>query len=146
MMGKQIIIDIVVVIVLPALLIFGYYEFKSEDGALLSLASPTIATQEGHSGPPLGEKTANALALLRSIPTELSQSLFSDPAYLMLKDYRVSIPSVTLGRSNPFTPPPALEVLSRFSRTADGVPVREVTPTAPATSAKVDTLKKTAAQ
>jgi hypothetical protein len=139
MQGKQIIVDIVVVIVLPLLFLGGYYSLKSDDGVFLSLTEPTVAVQPGEEGQELGAKTATALVLLRSIPPELDQSLFNDPAYLMLRDYRVTIPTIPLGRANPFTPPPVLESLSRFSRSADALPV-VVAPTA-ASSAKAAALK-----
>lgn len=140
MMGKQIITDIVVVIILPLLLLGGFYWFKTDDGSLLSFAAPTEIAP-GDEGQELGVKTTNALTLLRSIPSQLDQSLFNDQAYLMLKDYRVTIPTVPLGRSNPFTPPPVLENLQQLSRGSDAAPVREVKPT-PLSSAKVDALKK----
>lgn len=139
MVGKQFITDIVVVVVLPLFLIGGYYIFQSNDGALLSFAAPTTTNTSGQEGQELGAKTVNALALLRSIPTDLDQSLFSDRAYLMLKDYQVTIPTVPLGRANPFTLPPALESISRFSRTSNTAPV--VVAPASANSAKMNDLK-----
>lgn len=143
MMAKQIITDIVVVIILPLLLIGAYYSFKGEDGALLSIVSPSVTAAPSEGGQALGAKTANALALLRSMPSELDQSLFSDPAYLMLKDYQVTIPTIPLGRTNPFTPPPALLDLSRSSRSSNAPTTREVTPTAPSSAVKLDLLHKT---
>lgn len=138
MAGKQILTDIIVVVMFPLLLIGGYFSFKSEDGALLSLAAPAVATTPGAEGQKLGEKTATALVLLRSIPQELNQSLFTDPAYLMLKDYRVTIPTIPLGRANPFTPPPELENLSRFSKSSDTTPVQGI----PASAMKAGVSKK----
>lgn len=142
MMAKQIITDIVVVIILPLLLIGGYYSFKSEDGALLSLASPSVAMVPGDGGQELGVKTTTALELLRSIPRELDQSLFNDPAYLMLKDYQVTIPTIPLGRVNPFTPPSVLVNLSRSARASNAATAHEVAPNTPSSSAKLDFLNK----
>lgn len=138
MMVKQIIVDIVVVVILPALLIGGYYLLKNSDEALLSFVSPTVLPE----GQDLGVKTKNALLLLRSIPPTLDQSLFSDPAYLMLKDYQVTIPTIPLGRTNPFTPPAILENISRSMRNSTAALVQSVTPIAPSPSAKIDLLKK----
>jgi hypothetical protein len=138
MMGKQIIVDIVVVVILPALLIGGYYLFKNSDDALLSFVSPTTLP----AGQDLGAKTKNALILLRSIPPTLDQSLFNDPAYLMLKDYQVTIPTISLGRVNPFTPPAILENISRSTRNSTAALVKSVTPISPSAAAKIDLLKK----
>ncbi len=142
MMAKQIITDIVVVIILPLLLIGAYYSFKGDNGTLLSLVSPSVATAPGEGGQALGVKTTTALVLLRTIPKELNQSLFSDPAYLMLKDYQVTIPTIPLGRINPFTPPPTLLDLSRSSRSANAAPTREVSPVAPSPTTKLNLLNK----
>lgn len=142
MMAKQIITDIVVVVILPLLLIGAYYSFKGEDGALLSLASPSVATAPGEGGQALGTKTTTALVLLRSIPRELDQSLFSDPAYLMLKDYQVTIPTIPLGRINPFTPPAALMNLSRSSRSVNAATTREASIPTPSSAAKLDLINK----
>lgn len=127
MIGKQILTDIAVVLIFPLLLIWGFYSLNKEDGALLSLAAPAIATHEGVEAEQLGSKTKEALERLRSIPTELNQSLFSDPAYLMLRDYQVTIPTVPLGRPNPFTPPQVIENLSRASRASGGTSAQSVT-------------------
>lgn len=109
-MAKQLLIDILVVLVVPILFIGGYYFFKADSAELLS-SLPLIAGTQGEVDPELGKKTEVALALLSSI--EFDDSLFSDPAYLLLKKYTVEIPSVELGRSFPFTPPPVLLQMSR---------------------------------
>lgn len=139
MMGKQIITDIIVIILFPALLIGGYYYFSSSDGALLSFVSPSATN--GGADPDLGVKTANALSLLRTIPSELDQSLFSDPAYLMLKDYQVTIPTIALGRTYPFTPPPVLENITRSSKFS-APSVKTVAPPLLTPAEKLDLLKK----
>ncbi len=108
-MAKQFLIDVLVVLITPILFIGGYYFLKTDSSALLS-ATPFIGTQN-EVDPELGKKTEVALALLSSI--QFDDSLFSDPAYLLLKKYTVEIPSADLGRSFPFTPPQVLVDIKR---------------------------------
>jgi hypothetical protein len=108
-MAKQFLIDILVVLITPILFIGGYYFLKTDSAALLS-AVPFIGMQNDVD-PDLGKKTEVALALLSSM--QFDDSLFSDPAYLLLKKYTVEIPSVDLGRSFPFTPPQILVDINR---------------------------------
>ena len=104
MPAKQTLIDILVVLVLPLLLVGGYYAFKTDDSALLSFVSSGEETAAG--GDELGAKTKMALVMLGSI--QLDDSLFTDPSYLALREYRVTIASSTLGRKYPFSPPPVI--------------------------------------
>jgi hypothetical protein len=104
-MAKQLLIDVLIVLVTPILLIGGYYVFKTDGSELLSVIPSFVGTQN-EVDPELGKKTEVALAMLSAI--QLDDSLFTDPAYLMLKKYTVQIPSAELGRSNPFTPPQVL--------------------------------------
>lgn len=112
-MVKQFLIDIVVVLATPLLLIGGYYIFKTDGEALLSV-NPFSTIQKNEVDLDLGKKTEAALALLSTI--RLDNSLFSDPGYLLLQKYTVEIPSVELGRSFPFTPPPVLVEMNRRSQ------------------------------
>jgi hypothetical protein len=60
----------------------------------------------------------------------------------MLKDYQVTIPTISLGRVNPFTPPAILENISRSTRNSTAALVKSVTPISPSAAAKIDLLKK----
>lgn len=109
-MAKQFLIDILVSLTIPVLFIGGYYIFKTDNIELLSVV-PYITGAQADIDPNLGKKTEVALALLSSI--QFDDSLFTDPAYLLLKKYTVEIPSVELGRSFPFTPPQILLEMTR---------------------------------
>jgi hypothetical protein len=134
MLGKQAFVDILIVLIVPILIISGYYFWWRVDGeGLLSLSAPA---QEDSSNEP-GTKTKMALDALS---IKLDDSLFKDPAYLALKNYVFDIPSVPLSRPYPFTPPPVIQELLREAKLAN--------PTAPSSvptlSIKLDTLKKSA--
>lgn len=116
-MAKQLLIDVLIVLVVPVLLIGGYYIFKTDGAELLDVV-PSFAGAQNEVDPELGKKTEAALALLSGI--HLDDSIFTDPAYLMLKKYTVQIPSVELGRSNPFTSP---QVLIDMNRGGGRIPV-----------------------
>jgi hypothetical protein len=102
MIGKQIVIDILVVITLPILLIGGYFLwFRTNDSALLlSSLAPTTEAEPG-------AKTKQALDTLKSLT--LDDSLFVDPAYNALIAYNVVVPPATTSRAYPFTPPTVIE-------------------------------------
>ena len=103
-MGKQIIIDILVVVTLPVLIIGVYFfAFRTNDPTLLT--APPILGANAEEEP--GVKTKQALDTLRGI--SLDGGLFSDPAYNVLQPYVVSIPPASTSRKYPFTPPPIIE-------------------------------------
>lgn len=140
MMGKQIIVDIVVVFVVPLLLIGGYYFFRGDDSALLSLVS-SGAMSPSAEDLQLGSKTEAALMLLNTI--RLDDSLFTDPAYLSLKEYQVIIPTTPLGRPFPFTLPRSL-LSGRSQSTARVESVRGTQSSSAAE--KLDALQSVGAQ
>ncbi len=132
---KQFIFDIVVVGVIPLLFLGGYFAFKKSDTDLLSSVLPPSMLAPGQAKEELGAKTKTALVTLKSI--QLNDSLFADPAYLALREYPVTIATTTLGRTNPFVPPPAIVELQRRAKGSSSV----VTPTTPI-SVKLDTIKQ----
>ena len=141
MMGKQVVVDIAVVLVTFGALIGVYYFFKGNDDALLSLVATPAAVQPGEGGG-RGSKTETALVMLQSI--KLDDSIFSDPAYLALKQYQVTIPTVPLGRQYPFTPPPILLERSRIGKTQTPSHLKTVVPLGvPSVSDKLNTIKQT---
>ena len=105
MKGKQTIIDIVVVLVIPLAIVAGFYFWKTDNtpSLLLSFVAPDSAAKPGEE---LGAKTKAALATLRSINFDVS--LFDDPVYQSLKDFPSTIATTTLGRPYPFTLPDVL--------------------------------------
>ncbi|HEY9585972.1 MAG TPA: hypothetical protein VJJ02_05310 [Candidatus Paceibacterota bacterium] len=103
MKGKQILIDVGVVLVIPALLLVGYYFWSPRgDSALLSLVAPPEERE-------YGAQAKAALASLRSIT--MDGSLFEDPVYKSLQEFHVDIEPATLGRTYPFTSPDSVRTL-----------------------------------
>lgn len=108
MKGKQALLDIGVVLAVPLLLVVGYYFWSpSGDSALLSLVAPPPEQE-------YGAKAKAALATLNSI--NMDASLFEDPVYKSLQEFHVDIEPATLGRTYPFTTPPAVTNLPPKSR------------------------------
>jgi hypothetical protein len=88
----------VTVIIIVAAVGYFYLSGSSAtpNGALLSSSGPDSAV--------VG---AQDLALLQQIQSlKIDTSIFSDPGYRTLRDYSVAIPSVNVGRPNPFAPLP----------------------------------------
>lgn len=103
-MGKQAFVDLLIVLVIPALIVGVYVVwFRGGDSTVLLSTTTGQATIPANQ---LGAKTEIALKTLRSI--HLDDSLFKDPAYLSLKTYTINIPSVPISRPFPFTPPPGV--------------------------------------
>lgn len=104
MMGKQAVVDLLIVLVLPAFIVGVYFVwFRSSDSNVLLSATSGQATISANQP---GAKTELALKTLKSI--HLDDSLFKDPAYLSLKTYTINILSVPVSRPFPFTPPPVV--------------------------------------
>jgi hypothetical protein len=134
MIGKQLIIDISLVVALPVLIIGGYYLWGPTSDSLSLAPSAALGVAEP------GYKTKLALDTLSSIT--LDDSLFADPAYLSLKSFTVVIPEVPLARSYPFTPPPIIEERLRQARLGHVVNTTPVA-TTDSLSSQIDKLKKT---
>ncbi len=114
MMGKQSLVDALIVLVIPVLLIAGYYLWwrPADTTQLLSSTAPSAVSAENEPG----AKTKLALKTLQSIT--LDGSLFTDPAFLSLRTYTVTVPSVPVARPYPFTLPSV--VLERLKLGAQG--------------------------
>ena len=115
MMGKQALVDLLIVLVIPALFVGVYYFFFHGDNATLLLSSSATPSTVSTNEP--GAKTELILKTLHSI--HLDDSLFGDPAYLSLKTYTVTIPTVPISRPFPFTPPPV--IIERLRQSHAGV-------------------------
>ena len=73
----------------------GYYVYSSSDsGALL--------TSSGGETSPVSQEILNTLGQLRVI--KLDPGLFTDPVFVSLADFGVTIPPQQAGRRNPFAP------------------------------------------
>jgi hypothetical protein len=112
---KQILIDIGIVLVAPALVLGGYFVWGTGDSGSLLSDAPTVAL--GPNEP--GAKTKLALDTLRGIVFD--DSLFKDEAFTSLTPFYVTIPEVPLSRDNPFVPPPVIAELLRNARNKDTV-------------------------
>ncbi len=87
---------IVVLVIVAAGIAYFYYEgFPSPDSSSLQASSDEAS---------VGTQVLDLLNQIRSL--KIDTSLFSDPAYLTLRDYTVQIPPENVGRTNPFAPLP----------------------------------------
>lgn len=105
---RQTVIDVVVVLIIPLVIVGGYYFWKQGDGpSLLSAIAPGFAERPGEETKDLGAKTKVALATLNSI--KLDNSIFNDPVYQSLRDFPVTIATSTIGREYPFSLPSVIQ-------------------------------------
>ena len=125
-MGKQIMIDILVVLLVPVILIGGYYFWKTNDGTLLSFVSSDI-TLPGDEDKELGAKTKLALVTLNSI--DFNAEFFKDEAFASLRDLTATVSTTPLGREYPFTSPELIKKLIKNSKPGvNGAPIRNSQP------------------
>lgn len=118
MNGRQTVIDIVVVLLIPLAIVAGYYFWKQGDSpSLLSLIVPNLAAKPGEEAKELGAKVTVALATLNAI--KLDNSIFNDPVYNSLRDFPVTIATTTIGRDYPFTFPESIREKTRRGQTSD---------------------------
>lgn len=123
--------NILIFVLIGSVMIWVYFFFiksSPEDQALLTSTSSNVVDQAGVSG----ENSAIAqdfLALLLNVKSiTLQDSIFSDPAFISLKDSSIElVPDGNEGRPNPFAP-----------IGSDVVPVT-ITPTTPATGGNTTT-------
>jgi hypothetical protein len=82
-------------VVLVVLLVGGYFMFfQGGSGA------PTLSSSDQNS-----VVSQNLLATLQSLHTiKLDDSIFSNPVFVSLQDFGVTIPPENVGRRNPFLP------------------------------------------
>lgn len=88
---------IIAVIVVIAVIVYFYYQ-GTITPASTTLSATDIADQA------VGAQVLNLLHEITSL--KIDTSIFKDPAYLTLRDYTVLIPSLPVGRVNPFAPLP----------------------------------------
>lgn len=111
-MAKQILLDILIVLALPIMAIFGYFYFKTEDGTkLLSYVSPSSIALPGEQNTDLGSKTKAALTELNSI--NFDQTFFNDATFLTLQDFTGPILATPIGREYPFTSTSQLRIMNK---------------------------------
>lgn len=108
-MGKQIVIDIAVVVITPIVLLGAYFVFHTEDpNDLLSDAPGGAVIKPGEEAGAPGGKARQALAVLRTLSIDVK--FFDDPIFVSLQDFPVDVPTVPIGREYPFSMPRDLEL------------------------------------
>ena len=95
------------------LLLFGYFMFFSGD-------SSTPALTSSDSDSPLSSDLLVTLQNLHSIT--LNNAIFTDPVFVTLSDFGVSIPPDNVGRRNPFAPLDTLSIGGGTSSTSISLP------------------------
>ena len=137
MFAKQALLDLGIILIVPVLIVGGY--FRWGDGGETALLSGTPTANLTPDQP--GAKTKLALDTLSGIT--LDNALFKDEAFTSLTAFSVTIPEVDLSRDYPFTPPAIIEQKLRQARL--GSPGRTTTAVSPGVSdlsKKIDSLKK----
>lgn len=139
MNGRQTVIDIVVVLVIPLVILAGFYFWKKEDSPpLLSLIAPSLVAKPGEESKELGAKVKIALATLNSI--KMDNSIFNDPVYQSLRDFPVTIATSTLGREYPFSLPESIREKERQNRSASEAAYRASIKASASASTKLDAI------
>jgi len=98
---SKILINILILLLVCGLIIFGYFFFFGpEDEVGISTTSTSVAN------PNVSTETSEFLVLLRSLQSvKLSGEIFNNPVFATeLVNYTTPIPSRPQGRSNPFAP------------------------------------------
>ncbi len=102
---KKIIIPAVVVAVLVAGYFFFFKKTPGDDASLVSSATTDPTTGAVTSDPNSGANQEFLNILLNVKNIKLDDSIFSDPAFIVLHDSTIIlIPDATTGRPNPFAP------------------------------------------
>ena len=137
-MGKQALIDVLIVLVVPGILALGYYFWKGGSAGSLSFVSFTTQALPGDERNDLGAKVKVALDELNAI--HFDQSIFDDPAYLSLEDFTPEVATSSIGREYPFSPPDVILEMVRTSRLQAGGSTKKP-PATTNPAAKIDILK-----
>lgn len=121
-MNKQMLTDILVVLVAPICFIAFYHFFLGNEittDELLSVSPDGGAMAiPGTEGTELGAKSKQILIELKSI--NFDESLFSDPVFLSLVDFTPVYATTTVGREYPFSIPDAVRELADRVGTTGG--------------------------
>jgi hypothetical protein len=94
---------LITLVVAIALLVYFYWSG--------SQATESITLEEiDGSNQAVGMKVLNLLNEINAL--RIDNEFFKDPAYQTLRDYTVEIPTLPVGRSNPFSPVPGMPLMS----------------------------------
>lgn len=92
----KLIVALVVVLVLAV----GWYALSGGSGA-----APALTTTKGTAATPAEQSLVSTLLALRAV--KLDATIFSDPAFVSLKDFSTQIVPEPAGRTDPFAPLPS---------------------------------------
>lgn len=142
-MTKQVLLDILIVLVAPVILVAGYLYFGADQiSSLLFVAPLDIAALPGGNGEEMGTKSKAALNELKSI--HFDEALFSDPTFLSLIDFTGTISTTTVGRRYPFSTPDEVKMLLKNASQSEPVSSPKSSGAAVSSTVKIDTVKKIA--
>lgn len=100
--SKKSIISIIVIICAVAI---GYFFYTGNKAPAIDSLLQTQATPEANAASSRIMNLLNQISML-----EIDKSIFSNAVYMSLVDYSVEIPSVPVGRQNPFAPIPGASI------------------------------------
>ena len=140
MFTKQALIDLGIVLIVPALIVGGFFLWGGAGETALLSQTPTADLSPDQPG----AKTKLALDTLGGIT--LDGSLFKDEAFTSLEAYNPPIPEVDISRDYPFTPPAIIEERLRQARLGHTITNTKTGAAQSASTAnltqKIDALKK----
>lgn len=90
------------IIAVVTLGLFFYFQGTPNDDATSSLTS--VGTDGSANAQEVGARVINILNQINSL--KIDGEIFSDPAYMTLVDYTITVPEQNVGRPNPFAPLP----------------------------------------
>ena len=142
-MTKQVLLDILIVLVAPIILVVGYLYVGADKMSSLFLVAPLdVAALPGGNGEEMGAKSTAALNELRSI--HFDEALFSDPTFQSLIDFTGSISTTTAGRRYPFSTPDEVKILLKRSVQSEPASSQKNGGAVVSSTVKIDTVKKIA--
>lgn len=94
----------IVVLIIMALVLGGYFYWSGNSSSTQSSGTSTLDASSDQAA--VGVQVLNLLNQIQSL--RIDTSLFTDAGYRTLRDYSVPIPSVDVGRPNPFAPLPGV--------------------------------------
>ena len=93
-------------IIIVAVVIIAAIAYFYVTGGTTTGGTSLLQQQANQEGLAAGAQVLGLLEQIQSL--RIDTGLFADPAYLTLQDYSVPIPTVGVGRPNPFAPIPGV--------------------------------------
>ena len=89
-----------IILIIVAIAAAAYFYFQG------TKVPDTSALLQSADNPDVSAQVFSLLGQIQSL--HIDTGLFTDPGYLTLRDYSVAIPSLNVGRVNPFAPLPGV--------------------------------------